>query len=97
MVIIIGKHGIYSLIVWPGRWVSCPVLFNSNQIFSLLSGNIKNWMPIKCQRVGEQEVGAKGPDPALMDSSIWGSESTPVDLDLKNTLERSGHGWHLGH
>ena len=32
----------------------------------------------------------------LEDSSIWGGESTPVDLDLKNPAERSGHGWHLG-
>jgi hypothetical protein len=47
----------------------------------------ENWMPIKCQRVSEQEVGAKGPGLALADSSIWGSESTPVDLDLKNSVE----------
>jgi hypothetical protein len=41
-------------------------------------------MPINCQRVSEQEVVAKGPGPALEDSSIWGGESTPVDLDLKD-------------
>ncbi len=41
-------------------------------------------MSSKCQRVSKQENGAKGPDPALADSSIWGGKSTPVDLDLKN-------------
>ena len=57
-------------------------------------------MPIKCQRVSEREVGAnyKGPGPALTDSLIWGGESTPVDFDLKNPVEGSGHDrWHLGH
>ncbi len=44
-------------------------------------------MPIKSQRVSRQEVGTKGPGPALTDSSIWGSESTPVDLDLKSPAE----------
>ncbi len=44
-------------------------------------------MPIKCQRVSEQEVGAKGPGPALADKSIWGVESTPVILDLMNPVE----------
>ncbi len=29
----------------------------------------------------------KGPGLALADSSIWGSESTPVDLDLENPAE----------
>ena len=33
-------------------------------------------------------MGAKGPVPDLVDSSIWGGESTPVDLDLKNPEER---------
>ena len=41
-------------------------------------------MPINCQRVSDQEVYAKGPGPALVDSSIWSGESTPVDLDLKD-------------
>jgi hypothetical protein len=45
-------------------------------------------MPIKCRRVSEQEVVAKGPGPALVDSSIWGVESTPVDLELKNPAEK---------
>ncbi len=27
------------------------------------------------------------PGPALVESSIWGSESTHVDLDLKNSVE----------
>ena len=48
-------------------------------------------------RVSEQEVGAKGPGLTLVDSSIWGGESTPLDLDLKNSAERSGHRWHLDH
>ena len=64
----------------------------------MLSGGIKNWMPIKYRRVSKQEVGAKGPGPALANSSIWVGESTPVDLDLKNpAAERSGHGWHFVH
>ncbi len=51
-------------------------------------GSIENWMPIICQRVSEQEVDAKGPGPALVDSSIsWGSESTPVELDMKDPAE----------
>jgi hypothetical protein len=45
-------------------------------------------MPTKCQRVSEQDVGAKGPSPALVDSSIWDSEFTPVDLDLKNPAKK---------
>ncbi len=53
-VIIIGKHVIYTLIVWPGRWVSCPVFSNYEQFFSLLNGSSENWMPVKCQRVSEQ-------------------------------------------
>ena len=77
--------------------VSFPVLFNSKPFFSLLSGSIKNYMLIKYRRVSEQEVGAKGPGLALVDSSIWGGESTPLDLDLKNSAERSGHRWHLDH
>jgi hypothetical protein len=100
MVIAIGKHGICSLIVWLDRLVSCPVFSNSQQFFSLLSGSIANWMPIKCQRVSDREVGAnyKGPGPAVTDSLIWGGESTPVDFDLKNPVEGSGHDrWHLGH
>jgi hypothetical protein len=44
-------------------------------------------MPIKCQRVSKQEVVAKGPGPALVDSSIWDDESIPVDLDFKNSAE----------
>ncbi len=76
------------LIVSLGRWVSCPVFSNSKQFFSLPRGSIENWMQIKCQRVSKQKVGAKGPDPALADSSIWGGESTPVDLDLKNPAEK---------
>ncbi len=44
-------------------------------------------MLIKCQRVSKQEVGAKGPGPALTNSSIWGGESTNVNLDLKNPAE----------
>ena len=39
---------------------------------------------------------AQGPGPDLADSSIWGGESTPLDLDLR-TQRRSGHGWHFGH
>jgi hypothetical protein len=62
--------------------VSFPVLFNSKPFFSLLSGSIKNYMLIKYRRVSEQEVGAKGPGPALANCSIWVGESTPVDLDL---------------
>jgi hypothetical protein len=68
-------------------WVSCPVFSDSRQFFSLLRGNIENWMPIKCQRASKQEVGAEGSGPALVDSSIKGGESTPVDLDLKNPPE----------
>ncbi len=83
----IGKHGSCSLIVWPGRWVSCPVFSTSKQFFSLPRGSIENWMPIKCQRVSEQEVGTNGLGRALVDSSIWGSEFTPVGLDLKNPAE----------
>ncbi len=64
------------------------VFFNSQLFFSLLSGSIENWMPIKCQRVSKQEVGAKSPGAALMDSSICGGESSPVDLDLKNPAEK---------
>ena len=100
MVIAIGKHGICSLIVWLDRSVSCPVFSNAQQFFSLLCGSISSWMSIKIQRVSEQEVGAnyKGSGPALMDSLIWGGESAPVDLDLKNPMEGSGHNrWHLGH
>jgi hypothetical protein len=41
--IIIGQHRICSLIVWPGKWVSCPVFSSSNQ-----RGSIENCMPIKC-------------------------------------------------
>ena len=67
---IIGKHRFCSLIVWPGRWVSHPVISNSKQFFSLPKGSIEYWIPIKCQRVDEQEVGAKGPGPALVDSSM---------------------------
>jgi hypothetical protein len=44
-------------------------------------------MPIKCQRVNKQEVGAKGLGPALEERSICGGESTLVDLDLKNPAE----------
>ena len=44
-------------------------------------------MRIKCRRVSDRDVGAKGPVPDLADSSIWGGESTPVDLDLKNPAE----------
>jgi hypothetical protein len=29
----------------------------------------------------------KNPDPALEEKSIWGGESTHVDLDLKNSAE----------
>jgi hypothetical protein len=66
----------------------------------LLGGSIENWMPIKCQRVSKQKVGAEGSGPALVDSSICG-ESTPVDLDLKNPKEEwarvaSWCGAHLG-
>ncbi len=35
----------------------------------------------------EKKLGAKGPGPALAGKSIWGSESTHVDLDLKNSAE----------
>jgi hypothetical protein len=49
-VTIIGKHGICSLNVGPGRWVSYPVFFDSKQIFKLLSGSIETWMSIKCRR-----------------------------------------------
>jgi hypothetical protein len=56
------------------------------QFFSSLRGSIENWMPIKCQRLSKQEVGAEASGPAMADSSIWGSESTPVDLDLKNPV-----------
>jgi hypothetical protein len=52
-------------------------------------------MPIKCQRVSKQENVAKGPGPALVDSSIRDDESTPVDLDLKNPAEEWVQ-WHLG-
>ena len=31
---------------------------------------------------------AQGPGPDLADSSIWGGESTPLDLDLKNPEEK---------
>jgi hypothetical protein len=62
-------------------------LFYFEAIFSLPRGSIENWMPVKCQRVSKILVGAKCPDPALADSSIWGSESTSVDLDLKNPVE----------
>jgi hypothetical protein len=41
-------------------------------------GSIKIWIPIKCQKVREQEeVGTKNPGTAL-------AESTHVDFDLKN-------------
>jgi len=85
----IGKHRIWicSLIVWLGRWAICPVFSTSNQFFSLLSDNIENWMPVKYQRVSKREVGAKHPGSALADSSIWGGEFTPGDLDLKNPVE----------
>jgi hypothetical protein len=53
-------------------------------IFQLAQQHIENWMPIKCQRVSEQEVGAKGP--------LWGSESTPVDLGLKAEQRGLGKG-----
>ncbi len=43
---IIEKHGICSLVVWTGRWVSCPVFSNSMQFFSSPRGSIENWMPI---------------------------------------------------
>ncbi len=57
-------------------------------ILSIFQGSIQIWIPIKCQRVGEQEeVGAKYPGPALAESSIWGGESIPVDLDLKKSAE----------
>jgi hypothetical protein len=100
-VIIIGKHGVCSLIVWFGQLVSCPVFSNSKQFFSSLSDSIANWMPISkldANQVSEQEAGGNGPGPALMDSLKWGGESTPVDLDLKNSTKRSGHSrWHLDH
>ncbi len=48
-------------------------------------------MPIKCQRVSKQEVGAEDSGPALADSSIKGSESTPVYLDFKNPPEEWAH------
>ena len=68
--------------------VGClPSISTSNQFFSLLSDNIENWMPVKYQRVSKREVGAKHPGSALVNSSIWGSESTPEDLDLKNPVE----------
>ncbi len=35
----------------------------------------------------QEELGAMGPGPALAESSIWGGESTHVDLDLKNSAE----------
>ncbi len=35
----------------------------------------------------EKKLGAKGPGPALAESSIWGGESTHVDLDLKTSAE----------
>ncbi len=61
---------------------------NSKQFFSLPRGSIEIWIPIKCQRVREQEeVGAKGSGPALWESSIWGGEFPHVDLDLKNTAK----------
>jgi hypothetical protein len=51
-------------------------------------GSIEIGIPIKCQRVREwEEVGAKNSIPALAESSIGGGESTPVDLDLKNSAE----------
>ncbi len=35
----------------------------------------------------KKKLGAKGPGPALAESSIWGSKSDHVDLDLKNSAE----------
>ncbi len=42
---VIVKHGICSLIVWPGRWVSCPVFSDSKQIYSSPRDRLK----IGCQ------------------------------------------------
>jgi len=47
--IIIGVNTICYLIVWPGRWVGCSVFSNTNQCFTLLSGSIEMWMPVKNQ------------------------------------------------
>ncbi len=35
----------------------------------------------------KKKLGAKGPGCALAESSIWGGESTHVDLVLKNSAE----------
>ncbi len=100
-VIVIGKHGICSLIVWLGRLVSCPVFSNSKQFFSSLSGRA---LQIGCKSNVKESASKKMVQrvmamlPALTDSFIWGGESTPVDMDLKNPVEGSGHSrWHLGH
>jgi hypothetical protein len=44
----------------------------------------------KSQRA-RRHFGAKGPGPALVESSIWGSES-PVDMDWKKSAEKWARG-----
>ena len=48
-------------------------------------------MPIKCQRVTKQEVGAKGPAPALADSSL-GLEEPRGEVGISCILEC----WNVG-
>ncbi len=88
----IGKHGIWScsLIVWLGRWVSCPVFSTSNQFFSLLSNKIENWMPVSIRESASEKLVQRVLVllSALADSSIWGVESTPLDLESKNPAEK---------
>ncbi len=54
-------------------------------------GSAENWMPIKCQRVTKQEVGAKGPAPALADSSL-GLEEPRGEVGISCILEC----WNVG-
>ncbi len=39
------------------------------------------------ESVSKKKLGAKGPGPALAESSILDGESTHVDLDFKNSVE----------
>ncbi len=93
-VIVLGKHGVYSLIFSMGRLVRCPVFFNSKQFSSLPRGSIESWMPI-VRSASEKLVqrflvllwrilqhGVVSP---LLWTWTWG------------TQQRSGHNWHYGY
>ena len=77
-VIVIGKHGICSLIVWLGRLVSCPVFSNSKQFFSSLSSRSVAW-----------NLFQRGWVRALWLDDFWGARQKRLSLQRYRSYNKS--------